>query len=215
MSSLEEVDQAVERILRHTDALILLQCTSAYPSEFGDINLRVMDTYRERYGVLVGFSGHERGICVTEAAAALGACVVERHFTRDRTLPGPDHAASLEPQGLGKLVRDIREIEAAMGSTEKRVIDAEIPVRARLGKSVVAAQHIPAGTTLSAEMLTAKSPGDGIPANQLAELIGRVSAVEVSADTLLPMGALGWAQGPESAAEKTSRDGVGSSASRP
>ena len=205
MSTLEEVDQAVDRILRHTSQLILLQCTSAYPSEFDDVNLRVMDTYRQRYGVLVGFSGHERGICVTEAAATLGACVVERHFTRDRTLPGPDHAASLEPQGLEKLVRDIREIEAAMGSAEKRVADSEVPVRARLGKSVVAAQHIPAGAIVSAEMLTAKSPGDGISANHLAELIGRVAAVEVLADTLLPVAALSW--------EHTqTRDGVGSSA---
>ena len=126
MSTLEEVDQAVERIVRHTSELILLQCTSAYPSEFADINLRVMDTYRQRYGVLVGFSGHERGICVTEAAATLGACVVERHFTKDRTLPGPDHAASLEPQGLQKLVRDIREIEAAMGSAEKHIAESEV-----------------------------------------------------------------------------------------
>ena len=205
MSTLAEVDQAVARIMRHTEKLILLQCTSAYPSEFADINLRVMDTYRERYGVLVGFSGHERGICVSEAAAALGACVVERHFTKDRTLPGPDHAASLEPQGLAKLVRDIREIEAAMGSAEKRVADAEVPVRVRLGKSVVAARHIPEGAIVSAEMLTAKSPGDGIPANHLAELIGRVAAVEVLPDTLLPVTALSW--------EHTqARDGVGSSA---
>jgi len=205
MSTLAEVDQAVVRIMRHTEKLILLQCTSAYPSEFADINLRVMDTYRERYGVLVGFSGHERGICVSEAAAALGACVVERHFTKDRTLPGPDHAASLEPQGLAKLVRDIREIEAAMGSAEKRVAEAEVPVRVRLGKSVVAARHIPAGAIVSAEMLTAKSPGDGIPANHLAELIGRVAAVEVLPDTLLPVTALSW--------EHTqARDGVGSSA---
>jgi sialic acid synthase SpsE len=205
MSTLQEVDQAVDRILRHTSQLILLQCTSAYPSEFADINLRVMDTYRQRYGVLVGFSGHERGICVTEAAAALGACVVERHFTKDRTLPGPDHAASLEPQGLQKLVRDIREIEAAMGSGEKRVAESELPVRVRLGKSVVAAQHIPVGAVVTSEMLTAKSPGDGIAANHLAELIGRVAAVEVLADTLLPIAALNW--------EHTkARDGVGSSA---
>src|SRR6202011_400296 len=161
MSGLEEVDQAVERILRHTDRLILLQCTSAYPSEFADINLRVMDTYADRYGVLVGYSGHERGIAVSAAAATLGACVIERHFTKDRTLPGPDHAASLEPIGLEKLVRDIRHIEAAMGSPDKHIADAEVPVRVRLGKSVVAAQHIAAGAVVRAEMLTAKSPGDG------------------------------------------------------
>jgi sialic acid synthase len=193
MSTLEEVDQAVERIVRHTEKLVLLQCTSAYPSEFADINLRVIDTFRERYGVLVGFSGHERGIAVSEAAATLGACVLERHFTKDRTLPGPDHAASLEPIGLEKLVRDIRHIEVAMGSSEKRVEASEVPVRARLAKSVVAAQHISAGSAIRAEMLTVQGPGDGIPANHVARLIGRVAAVDVFPDTLLPTDALDWA----------------------
>jgi sialic acid synthase SpsE len=192
MSTLDEVDAAVERILRHTDELILLQCTSAYPSEFADINLRVMDTFRERYGVLVGYSGHERGIAVSEAAATLGACVIERHFTRDRTLPGPDHAASLEPTGLEKLVRDIRHIESALGTSEKRIAASETPVRVRLGKSVVAAKHITAGAVLQADMLTAKSPGDGISPNHLASLIGRVAPVEVPVDTLLPADALSW-----------------------
>jgi sialic acid synthase len=203
MSTLDEVDQAVERILRHTDDLILLQCTSAYPSEFADINLRVMDTFSQRYGVLVGYSGHERGIAVSEAAATLGACVIERHFTKDRTLPGPDHAASLEPIGLEKLVRDIRHIEVALGSREKRVVDAERPVRSRLGKSVVSARYISAGSILSQEMLTAKAPGDGISPNHLEQLIGRVAAVDVEADTLLPIEALEW---------EPRRDGVGSSA---
>ena len=118
MSRPDEIDAAVSSIRKHRIPLAVLQCTSAYPSEFADIDLRVMDTYRQRYGVLVGYSGHERGIAVTEAAATLGACVVERHFTRDRTLPGPDHAASLEPIGLAKLVRDIRHIEVALGSSE-------------------------------------------------------------------------------------------------
>jgi N-acetylneuraminate synthase/sialic acid synthase len=196
MSSLEEVDQAVERIVRHTDRLILLQCTSAYPSEFVDINLRVMDTYRQRYGVLVGYSGHERGIAVSAAAATLGACIVERHFTRDRTLPGPDHAASLEPIGLAKLVRDIRHIEIALGSFDKRIAASEVPVRMRLAKSVVAARDIPAGAVVRADMLTAKGPGDGIPANHLAHLVGRVAAVAVAADTLLPKAALDWESAP-------------------
>jgi sialic acid synthase len=207
MSSLEEVDEAVDRIVRHTHELILLQCTSAYPSEFGDINLRVMDAYRQRYGVLIGYSGHERGIAVSEAAATLGACVIERHFTKDRTLPGPDHAASLEPIGLKKLVRNIREIELAMGSAVKQLVASEAPVRARLAKSVVAAQPISAGCVLRAEMLTVKGPGDGIPANHLARLIGRVAAVDVLADTLLPTNALEWHF-------ESSRDGVGSRSSR-
>lgn len=192
MSTLEEIDQAVDRIVRHTDKLILMQCTSAYPSEFVDVNLRVMETYRQRYGVLVGYSGHERGISVTEAAAALGACAIERHFTKDRTLAGPDHAASLEPQGLQKLVRDIRQIEMAMGNGEKTVTPAEVPVRARLAKSVVTAQPIVAGAIIGIEMLAAKSPGDGIPANQLEQLVGRVVPFDLPRDVLLPREALDW-----------------------
>src|SRR4051812_16136851 len=196
MSSQQEVDEAVERIVRHTDQVVLLQCTSAYPSEFADLNLRVMATFRERYGLLVGYSGHERGIAVSEAAATLGACVIERHFTRDRTLPGPDHAASLEPIGLAKLVRDIRHIEIALGSGDKRIAASEVPVRMRLAKSVVAARDIPAGAVMRAEMLTVKGPGDGIPANHLAHLVGRVAAVDVAADTLLPKDALEWQAAP-------------------
>jgi sialic acid synthase len=192
MSTQAEVDQAVDIILKHTDQLILCQCTSSYPSEFRDINLRVMETYRRRYGVLVGYSGHERGIALSEAAATLGAVLVERHFTKDRTLPGPDHAASLEPIGLAKLVRDIRHIELALGSPEKAIAPAEVPVRDRLAKSVVAARPIPAGTVVAPEHLTAKGPGNGIPANHLARLIGRVAAVDVAADSLLPAEALDW-----------------------
>ncbi|GAC1321202.1 MAG: N-acetylneuraminate synthase [Chloroflexota bacterium] len=205
MSTLEEIDQAVDRILRITDKLILLQCTSAYPSEFSDINLRVMETFRQRYGVLVGYSGHERGIAVSEAAATLGACVIERHFTKDRTLPGPDHAASLEPVGFQKLVRDIRHIESAIGDGVKHVVPSELAVRARLAKSVVSACDISRGTVLRADMLAAKSPGDGIAANKLADLIGRVAGVDLPADTLLPADALDW---------ELARDGAGRIASR-
>jgi sialic acid synthase len=197
MSTLEEVDEAVNVIARHTDQLIVLQCTSTYPSDFADINLRVMQRYRERYGMLVGYSGHERGIAVSEAAATLGACLVERHFTLDRTLPGPDHAASLEPVGLAKLVRDIRHIEEALGSPDKRLLPAEIPVRNRLAKSVAARAPIPAGAVLAAHMLTVKGPGDGIPANHLARLVGRVAAVDVAEDTLLPPEALEWQRRPD------------------
>lgn len=192
MSSLEEVDEAVNCVLRHTDKLVLLQCTSTYPAEFEDINLRVMDTYRQRYGVLVGYSGHERGIAVAAAAAAIGACVIEKHFTIDRTLPGPDHAASLEPVGLAKLVRDIRHIEAALGDGQKRVLPAEEPVRTRLAKSLVAACDIPAGAVIEPHMLTVKGPGHGIPANNLAGIVGRVAGIDVRADTLLPADALEW-----------------------
>ena len=185
MSTLEEVDQAVAAVERHHDQIILLQCTSTYPSEFDQINLRVMQQYRERYGLLVGYSGHEKGIAIPPAAVALGACVVERHFTLDRTMKGGDHAASLEPQGLTKMVRDIRALEIALGDGEKRIYDSERPIRRKLAKSVVSATDLAAGTVLTRQMLTTKGPGTGIPASKLYDLIGCTVDHDIPADTVL------------------------------
>ena len=132
MSSMEEVREAVATVQRHHDQLILLQCTSTYPCENSEVNLQVIKTLREEFHLLVGYSGHERGIAVSEAAAALGAVVVERHITLDRTMKGSDHAASLEPSMLHKLVRDIRNIEKALGSPEKQILESERSVRSKL-----------------------------------------------------------------------------------
>jgi sialic acid synthase SpsE len=192
MSTLEEVADAVTTVRRHHDELILLQCTSTYPAENEDLNLRAMELLRREFGVLVGYSGHERGLAPTEAAVALGAVVVERHITTDRTLPGPDHAASLEPRGLELLVRNIRNIEAALGAPIKRVLDRERPVRERLAKSVVAARDIHAGQRITANDLTVKGPGHGISPRFLRHLVGVVAKVDVAADTLLPPEALQW-----------------------
>jgi N-acetylneuraminate synthase len=130
MSTLEEIDAAVA-ILERTE-LTLLQCTSAYPVESGAVNLRAMQTLAERYRRPVGLSGHHRGIAIDAAAVALGACLIERHFTLDRTMKGTDHAASLEPPGLSKLVRDVRAVEAALGDGAKNVLECERPAREKL-----------------------------------------------------------------------------------
>ena len=192
MSEMEEIADAVGVVLRHTDQLVLLHCTSAYPANNDELNLRAMDLLRREFGVLVGYSGHERGLAPTEAAVALGAVVVERHLTTDRTLPGPDHAASLEPHGLELLVRNIRNVESALGAPVKRVLERERPVRARLAKSVVAACDIPAGAVIEARHLTVKGPGTGISPRLLARLIGVVARVDIPADTLVPPEALEW-----------------------
>jgi sialic acid synthase SpsE len=192
MSDLDEIDIAVETIRRFNDQLILLQCTSTYPADNENIHLRVMDTYRRRYGVLVGYSGHERGLAPTEAAVALGANVVERHFTIDRTMIGPDHAASLEPDGLRRLIRNLRNIEKALGSPDKHVLDGEWSVRERLAKSVVAAAEIPAGTRIIEEMLTVKGPGTGLKPVYLGSLVGRVAQQPIGRDTIIPKEALSW-----------------------
>jgi sialic acid synthase SpsE len=192
MSEMDEIADAVATVRRHHDQLVLLQCTSAYPCDNADLNLRAMETLRRAFDVPVGYSGHERGLSPTEAAVALGAVVVERHFTLDRTLPGPDHAASLEPRGLELLVRNVRNVETALGSSTKRVLPAERPVRDRLAKSVVAARDIAAGARLEASDLTVKGPGTGISPRFLGRLIGRTVPGAIAADTLLPPEALEW-----------------------
>ena len=192
MSDLAEVDEAVDTIRRHNDQLVLFQCTSTYPTDNDQLNLRVILTYKARYGCVVGYSGHERGLAPTEAAVALGANVIERHFTIDRTMIGPDHAASLEPMGLQRLVRNIRNIEKALGSPEKKMQPAERAVRDRLAKSIVASRDIPAGTTISADMLTVKGPGTGLKPSVLPLVIGVVAETEIAGDTLVPVEAIKW-----------------------
>jgi N-acetylneuraminate synthase len=130
MSSLAEIDHAVDVLGR--DNLILLHTVSTYPAKYEELNLRAISTLRDRYGIPVGYSGHETGIASTVAAVAIGACCVERHITLDRAMWGSDHAASLEPTGLTRICRDIRLVETSMGSGEKKVIERELPIIARL-----------------------------------------------------------------------------------
>jgi N-acetylneuraminate synthase len=130
MSTLEEIDHAVE-VLGEKD-LIILQATSTYPSNYDELDLRAIPELRKRYGVPTGYSGHETGIPSSSAAVALGACVVERHVTMERSMWGSDQAASLGPSGITRLVRDIRLVEMAMGDGEKRVFDSEKPIIVKL-----------------------------------------------------------------------------------
>jgi N-acetylneuraminate synthase len=130
MSSEEEIDRAVEILGK--DKLILLHTTSTYPSAVEELNLRVVQTLKERYDVPTGYSGHEVGLAPSVAAVAIGACVVERHITLDRAMWGSDQAASVEPGGFQRMVKDIRAIETALGDGVKRVWDSEVPIRAKL-----------------------------------------------------------------------------------
>ena len=130
MSTLAEVDRAVEVL--GTDQLVILHTTSAYPAKVPDLNLKLIPVLRERYGVPVGYSGHEVGLAASYAAVALGACMIERHITLDRAMWGSDQAASVEPQGLMKLIRDIRTIEVALGDGVKCVTVDEVPIRQKL-----------------------------------------------------------------------------------
>ena len=182
MASLDEVDKSVEFLKSRGAQFVLLHCNSTYPCAFKDVNLKVIQLYKERYGVPVGYSGHERGVIVSTVAAALGACVIERHFTLDRTMQGPDHAASIEPQGFAKMVKYIRATEESMGDGKKRFTRGEGLIREVLGKSVVSACAIPTGTVITREMLTVKSPGKGISPQRLDDIVGKTAKKDIVAD---------------------------------
>ena len=130
MSTLEQVDHAVEVLGK--DDLVLLHTCSTYPAQYPELNLRVIATLRDRYDVPIGYSGHETGIASSVAAAVLGACIVERHVTLDRSLWGSDHAASLEPNGIIRVIRDIRLVEQALGDGAKTLVPSEVPIMQKL-----------------------------------------------------------------------------------
>lgn len=172
MSTHEEIAKTVEFLNSKNCVFVLLHCNSAYPAPLQDINLGWIDQLKKLHPI-VGYSGHERGINVSLAARAMGACVIERHFTLDRNMEGPDHSASLEPDDFKSLIVGIREIETAIGSSKtKTMSQGEMINRENLGKSVVAARAIPFGVRISAEDVMIKSPGKGLSPQKLDLLIG-------------------------------------------
>jgi len=132
MSTMREIEHAASLLGR--DCLLVAHCTSTYPCDPDELNLRMIETLNEKLDVPIGYSGHEVGLQTTYAAVVLGACLVERHITLDRAMWGSDQSASVEPQGLRRLVRDVRTIEEAMGDGEKKVYESEIPMREKLRK---------------------------------------------------------------------------------
>lgn len=151
----------------------LLHCTTEYPAPYAEVNLRAMDTMKSAFGLPVGLSDHSPGIHIPIAAVARGASIIEKHFTLDRTLPGPDHAASLEPDELEQMVRSIRDVEVALGDGIKRPTKSEIGNRNVARKSLVAASPVHKGECFTFENLTAKRPGNGIPPMQYWNCIGK------------------------------------------
>lgn len=173
MSEEKEIDRTVEFLREQGVEFGLLHCRSTYPAPFHNLNLEFMNKLRKKYNVPVGYSGHERGIAVSSAAVAMGACVIERHFTLSRDMDGPDHSASLEPQGLNKLVRDIRNVEESRGTSHRYITRGEYNNRVALGKSLVSTRDMKAGERIQREDLTAKSPAKGISPQELYTVVGR------------------------------------------
>lgn len=192
MATLDEVLQAMQ-VVRDTrqrknlpepleECLTLLHCTSNYPAHMDDINLNAMHTLHEKTGLPVGYSDHSEGILIPPVAVALGATVVEKHFTLDRSLPGPDHAASLEPDELQEMVAQIRDVEKALGSPVKAPAEAELPTRDAARRSVTLTRSVTKNESLTADDMALLRPGTGIPPRDMERVTGR----KVNAD--LPKG---------------------------
>lgn len=186
MASLGEVEAAVEAITAAGNPdLALLHCVSSYPTAPADANLRAMATLASAFRRPVGYSDHTEGIAIPLAAVALGACILEKHFTLDRTLPGPDQQVSLEPDELRALVAGIRQVEAALGDGLKRPAACEINTAAVARKSLVAAVDIPEGAVLTAASIAIKRPGTGLAPALLPHLLGRRTRTAITRDALL------------------------------
>jgi sialic acid synthase len=170
-----DVERAVDTILQINDRLAVMQCTAAYPASVEDLNLSVITTLRERFPELViGLSDHQNGIAMAVVAFMLGARVIEKHFTLDHALKGRDHAFSLMPEGMRRLVRDLHRVPVALGDAEKRPLPVEADALEKMGKKLVAARELELGHVLTTADLAIKSPADGgLPPYELDRLVGR------------------------------------------
>ena len=186
MCELDEI-RATVKVLKDNgaDDITILHCTTEYPVPLSEVNLNVMETLRKEFGCKIGYSDHTKGIEISLAAVAMGAEVIEKHFTLDRNMPGPDHKASLEPNELKALVESIRNIELAKGSAEKKPTASELKNRAVARKSIVAARSIKRGEIFTEENLTTKRPGDGISPMKWNDVIGMAAKRDFMEDELI------------------------------
>lgn len=186
MATLTEVETALRTFRKHgaTD-VSLLHCVTEYPCPSEQVNLRAMLTLRTAFDVPVGYSDHTEGIEIAIAAVAMGACIIEKHFTLDRRMEGPDHKASVEPEEFGRMVRAIRQVGRALGDGIKRPAPCEMPNIVVARKSVVAARAIPAGKVVTRDDLTVKRPGHGVAPGDMDKVIGRRAARDLVPDEVI------------------------------
>lgn len=198
MSTLQEVEEAVEVVRKErvrlqypedlAQMVTVLHCTSNYPAAVMDVNLLAMNTIGMATGLPKGYSDHTTGTLVSTAAVAMGATVIEKHFTLDKNLRGPDHKASLEPDELKRMIQDIRAVEQALGSTEKKPMASELPVRDVVRRSVTSISAITKGQAIKETQVELLRPGTGIAPKELANVIGRVATRDIAAGTTLVWG---------------------------
>lgn len=190
MATMGEIEAAIdvlEQVGTPRANITVLHCTTEYPTPMGEVNMRAMQSIHAAFGVTVGYSDHTPGIEVAIAAVAMGASVIEKHFTLDRNLPGPDHKASLEPEELKAMVAAIRNIEIAMGDGIKRLTPSEAKNKPIARKSLVASKTIRSGEVFSAENITTKRPGTGISPMRWDEIIGSIAPRDFAEDELIEL----------------------------
>jgi N-acetylneuraminate synthase/N,N'-diacetyllegionaminate synthase len=186
MSDMEDILEAVSIIRKSgNEDIVILHCTTQYPTPTYEVNLHAMLTMKEKCDVLVGYSDHTKGIEVPIASVAMGACVIEKHFTLDKNMEGPDHKASLEPDELKEMVRMIRNIEKALGAKEKKPSEITMKVAEVAQKSIISNKDIKAGSVIKKEDLIIKRPGTGIEPKHLEDMIGKEALVDISKDSLI------------------------------
>lgn len=192
--TMEDVRRAYDAVMPLNSQVCVMQCTSGYPADWHELNLRVIESFRIEFPeAVIGFSSHDNGIAMPLVAYVLGARIVEKHFTLNRALKGSDHAFSLEPQGLRKMVRDLRRAEAAMGDGQKRTFDSEIKPLFKMGKKLVAAHDLPAGHVLTVEDIAIKSPNDGLPPYEMERFVGQTLVQGLAEDEGLSWAHIGRA----------------------
>jgi N-acetylneuraminate synthase/sialic acid synthase len=181
--TMDDVRRAYDTIKPINDQLAILQCTASYPAAFHELDLKVITTFRDEFPEsVIGLSAHDSGIAMALAAYVLGARIIEKHFTLNRAMKGTDHAFSLEPVGLRKLVRDLQRAREAMGDGAKKVHPSEVAGVTKMGKKLVASRFLPEGHVLGADDIALKSPGDGLPPYELPGLLGRVVVKALDVD---------------------------------
>lgn len=191
MATLGEIERGIEILMKaDCNQIVLLHCVTGYPVSNDDVNLRVMDTLSQAFHLPVGYSDHTTGIPVPTAAVAMGACVIEKHFTLDKTLPGPDHATSLEPEDFSQMVTSIRSAQAALGSSVKHRTQVESINQKTMRRSIVATTEIPRGTILESRHLSMKRPGNGLCAEFIPMFIGQRTTRGIKRDQAITIDAL-------------------------
>ncbi|MCX8175490.1 MAG: N-acetylneuraminate synthase family protein [Candidatus Micrarchaeota archaeon] len=180
-STMAEIEEAVNTIRKHNDQLLLMQCVTNYPSPFEDANVRAMQTLQQAFDCPVGYSDHTPGSVVPILSVALGGCAIEKHFTDDKALPGPDHPFALDAQEFAQMVRDVRNAEKALGSPVKKIYPSEEKTKIVQRRSIFAARDIKKGTRITAQMLAILRPWHGLLPKYFDVVVGRVAQKNIKA----------------------------------